>query len=650
MYESLKWNFGPGSSGAYGPNDSMITTFKGNKYHSLAREVIQNSLDAVLDRTKPVRVEFSLFELGRDELPSIFEIEETIDRCQQNFSNVAAFNKFCDAAKTVLSEPSITCMRIGDYNTKGLEYGDGQTAFFAFMQAVGFTQKATAGAGGSFGFGKGAYYAASVLRTLMVSSVYGETSTDFVFQGKTRLTTHYDAAGEKKDYIGLFGGDDETPILDPNSVPKFFRREERGTDVILLGFDDNEHTWREHLIKSVLNNFWLAILDNNLVVEVDGILIDSANIERLSEELFDQSDDGKASDPETWNPLPYLRAVKYQGSVNHRVFNGLLPTLGKVTLYVYLGENLPNRTVYLRSPKMTVYKRGRNRAINYVAVFVCDDETGNIILREMENPEHNEWKKTNFLDGDAPHRSAVAAESELRSFVSDSLDQLQSSEAGSRHHIWGLDEYLSIPEDLLPDQDGEGNHGADGKETDGEATEDETAIESTRKNEDPVKLKIPVRKPVVPQPTSGDPTSGDEDIFAGGLQGGDGPPPEPNPGPTPGDEPSKGSTDGDKPIRRPIHLRQRVVAQRGKEGQMIHLVKLFSDEVTVADIEFLAGVDNDTSGDESLVVKEALMNGRSLSIGQRGLCDVVLDGGANILMVQFDSDQKYALRIKSYEV
>lgn len=124
----------------------------------------------------------------------------------------------------------------------------------------------------------------------------------------------------------------------------------------------------------------------------------------------------------------------------------------------------------------------------------------------------------------------------------------------------------------------------------------------------------------------------------------------PSPGPNPGDEPAGGLNDGTQPVRKPIKLRQRVVAQRNSDGKMVHLVKLFSDEVTIADIEFLAGVDNDNGGDEALVVRAAKMNGISVSIGQRGLYDVPLDKGSNIVSVEFDSDQKYALRIRSYEV
>ncbi len=650
MYESLLWTFGPSGSEDHGPKDSITTTFKGNKYYSLAREVIQNSLDAVLDETKPVKVEFSLFELHRDELPNLFDLKCTVRLCRENFPNVPAFVKFCNAAEDVLSEESITCLRIGDFNTKGLEYGEGKTAFYAFMKAVGFTQKSTSGSGGSFGFGKGAYYAASVLRTLIISSVYGETTDDFVFQGKARLTTHLDSDGVKKDYTGLFGGDDIEPILDPTLVPEFLRRTVRGTDVILVGFDDNEQTWRDHLIRSVINNFWLAILDGKLVVEVEGTTIEKENIERLAETFFHPLDDGKLNDPETWSPLPYIKAVKYKESPNNRFFEKTLPTLGKVQLFLYLHENLQNRTVFMRRPKMTVFKKTRNRSVNYAGVFVCDDDNGNEILREMENPEHNEWRKTNYLDGETPHRSATAAENEYKAFVTDCLDELQSDKFGSRRQILGLDEYLSIPEDLLPDQDGEGNEGSDGSNDQEETGETETAVEGTAIKEEPAKMKITVRKPVVPQPATGEPGEGDEKIFTGGQHGGDGDGGTKEPGPNPGGEASTGNVQGTNPIKKPLRLRQRVVAQKTPEGRIVHIVKLFSESQAIADVEFLAGVDNDTGGDDSLVIRAASKNDLPLAFRDNTLSDVWIDSGENVLRIEFDSDQKHALRVRSYEV
>lgn len=50
------WHFDRQTGAEEGPNDALIQNFKESPYTSLIRESIQNSLDAVYDRTQPVRV------------------------------------------------------------------------------------------------------------------------------------------------------------------------------------------------------------------------------------------------------------------------------------------------------------------------------------------------------------------------------------------------------------------------------------------------------------------------------------------------------------------------------------------------------------------------------------------------------------------
>jgi hypothetical protein len=271
MTNNLNWHFGQSAAEKHGPNDSITTTFKGDKYYSLAREVLQNSIDAVDDKTNPVKVTFSYFELKKSELESFWSLRNNLEACQNYFSSHENFKKFCEAGKSEFDNGKIKCLKISDYNTSGLEYSDGtESKFFGFMESVGVTNKSNAGSGGSFGFGKGAYYAASTIRTIVVSSIYGDDSQ--IFQGKARLTTHKDDNGELKDYTGLFGLENGNPVTDSELIPTVFKREEKGTDIIIMGFHDTED-WVKSLVKSVLNNFWLAIWEEKLIVTLCATLI-----------------------------------------------------------------------------------------------------------------------------------------------------------------------------------------------------------------------------------------------------------------------------------------------------------------------------------------------------------------------------------------
>lgn len=659
MSIALRWYFGASGSEHHGPNDSIMTTFKGNKYYSLAREVIQNSLDAV-DRSKqrPVKVSFSLEELIPDQIPGFAALKNEIRLCAEFYNDDEKFKAFCATAEELLAGAAITCLRISDYNTVGMAYnkeGD-KSPFYAFMKAVGFNLKASQGAGGSFGYGKGAYYAASRLRSVFVSGIYGDNQ--YIFQGKARLTTHKDPTGTLKDYSGLYGLGDGSPVTSLDDIPDVFKRTEKGTDIIIMGFHQ-ETDWKDSLIKSVLNNFWLSILEEKLVVEVDSTVITKDNLEEIISHYYNENSyDGGIHDPETWNPYPYFKAVKYNPGANTKYFQDILPTLGPVKFYILLKEGLPNRTVYLRNPKMIVFKKTDNKGFNYAAVFVCDNEKGNGILRQMENPQHNEWKKNNYADNDTPHPDARRAEEELKAFVKKSLDRLMTAESEKSQKIAGLDNYLAIPEDLLAEN--EGNADAEKGSTVSTATmPTETAVETTRKETvAPVTLAVKKNTSVAatadghPDLEADNPGLGslppETIVGAGGNEGNEKESP-------PGDDFGKTATPADESkehkTRRPLPIRYRVIAQVNPDGEIRHLLKIHSAKEASAEIELYAGVDNESdSGDNMLSIGSATINSLPLLIRDNKITAIPLLNGWNLIDVGFDSNQKHALKLKSYEI
>jgi hypothetical protein len=65
---------------------------------------------------------------------------------------------------------AIPYLRVADYNTKGMTYSENDTksTFYAFVKAIGVTVKDETGArGGSFGYGKAAYYKMSPFSTVL---------------------------------------------------------------------------------------------------------------------------------------------------------------------------------------------------------------------------------------------------------------------------------------------------------------------------------------------------------------------------------------------------------------------------------------------------------------------------------------------------
>ena len=70
------WQFPRNEAGEHeGPNDAGITHFMNSRKDSVIRETIQNSLDARLDLSKPVKVKF---EISR-RAPSDFAVPSLIE-------------------------------------------------------------------------------------------------------------------------------------------------------------------------------------------------------------------------------------------------------------------------------------------------------------------------------------------------------------------------------------------------------------------------------------------------------------------------------------------------------------------------------------------------------------------------------------------
>ena len=84
--KGCRWHFAPQEGGREdGPNDAMMQNFKASPYKALVREAVQNSLDAVLDSTKPVRVEFTFANLNARSFNNFFALQEHILECKEYF-------------------------------------------------------------------------------------------------------------------------------------------------------------------------------------------------------------------------------------------------------------------------------------------------------------------------------------------------------------------------------------------------------------------------------------------------------------------------------------------------------------------------------------------------------------------------------------
>jgi len=220
MSKEFKWLFVVDPKSSHKAfNNSDLERFKNNRFKSLAREVIQNSIDARRDKTRPVRVEFNTLTKDTSDIPDrvglLHKVVACIPTAKQDKNRKEAEAWFKEAKK-ILEGKKLDILQMSDYNTVGIagpcELGN---PFFSYMKAMGDSVKPDSTAGGSHGIGKRAPLVCSKLRTHITSTRYLDIQTEkehFLAQGYSVLISHIETLGNGKkrtiDNEGYWGDTD----------------------------------------------------------------------------------------------------------------------------------------------------------------------------------------------------------------------------------------------------------------------------------------------------------------------------------------------------------------------------------------------------------------------------------------------------------
>ncbi len=472
MSNKPNWEFvSTGGGRDDGINNAMIEQFSGNYNYSLAREVIQNSVDAKpKENNEPVTVVFNLEEFKRKEFPGQDTLLEALNAGKKYYKDDAKAQEFLAKAISCLENDVIPFLKISDFNTTGLKGmdDDKKGGWYNLVKATGSSPKLEGG--GSFGIGKGAPFAASNLRVVFYSTLKDDGFTKF--QGIAELVSHEVDKGIKRG-VGSYGFG-QGSLANPKDIPENFRRKGKtGTDIFIAGYK-NEKGWQKSLVQSVLRNFWYAISQNDLIVKVESQVINKDNLEKLLIDHFVTEKFKDEIEPKG-NPLQYYLAFK-----KGKEFQEKLATLGNVKFYFYQTEEHLNHVAMIRNSHMVIYSRRFNFPGNYAGVFICDDEKGSKELRKMEPPAHDKWITERNKD-----KGAKAME-EIIVFVRECLDQMKITKSSG---------VLDIPElyKYLPYDDG-----ADAGE--GEGVSAYTGEEAEEESSKQIQKKEIFEKPVVISP------------------------------------------------------------------------------------------------------------------------------------------------------
>ncbi len=490
------WHF-PTTDGGDGDgiSDAALETFEGDRERYIARECIQNSLDARYDYSQPVRVEFRKFTLPTSSVPGISELKDIFARARDFSNNQDRSKQFYDTAISSLERKKIDILKISDYNTTGLMGSDDDTSggWYRLVRATGVSSM-TGDGGGSFGIGKGAPFAFSALHTVYYSTF--NVDGGVAFQGKTRISSFRDDTNDIRRGVGQFGeknpaGRGVCAVRDLNGIPEVFQRQKHGTDVFVIGCKVANDEWSKAILRSVLDSFWMAIHNGILTVDVidnDEILysITSDNVGDLINEF--------ASDDE------YTRLF-YRAVVDPtEKFEADLPLLGKVELYVKLGEG-PKHIQGMRRSLMKIHTISRLRVMpdDFVGVFVARDEAGNKNLRNLEPPAHDKWDEKRAGDNMASYEAFKNA----RSWIIDSLRDLASKRTGILEEIPDLSRYL--PEDIERD-DLDETPSSSGQNIGAEKNRETADVVTAQGHEEqtPARSTITNRAPIIKPATASD--------------------------------------------------------------------------------------------------------------------------------------------------
>lgn len=375
-----------------GFNDSGIETFSANSIQSMVREVIQNSIDQQIS-AHPVVVEFELFQTDQAGIPGGRQLVSIFKKCLKAAEGTPNAEAFFRQAIQLMERP-IDVLRVSDFYTTGLvgaETDDAKTSWHQLVKGRGSSNKIMA-SGGSFGIGKAAPLACSYFHTIFYASRAGDVDS---YVGVSRLLS-FEEEGREGPYTtigtGFYSATERmNAILEPFGMGGF-ERTQQGTDIYILALE-NEKNLYGVIRRAVLENFFVAIEQKRLVVQIGQEVVDQRNlaqkIARLDDKKYGALKDYydlliHQNDDEDIRVIP-LNAEEYGKEFGIQD--------GECTLLLRQGEDLNQRVLMTRRTGMTLFPQSRlGNSISYTGLLLIQGNRMNEIFKAMEMPAHDKWE------------------------------------------------------------------------------------------------------------------------------------------------------------------------------------------------------------------------------------------------------------------
>ncbi len=446
MFDSFrakpKWKFIENGYGNESSLDSTdVETFKKDPIASLARESCQNSIDARRN-DEPVKIVFKSFLIKTNSIPGIKELKEELIACRDSHEKNTKYYKKFDSMISCVEREEILCLRISDFNTKGLEgvaTNDRNKAFYYLTKGNGLTTKISSNSGGSKGIGKFASFVASDLQTVFYATLNENNEKGYIGISKLASRLLNQETGMCTTGYGYFCRSEKVlPILETLVLDKYFVRDKYGTDIYVIGFRAEEN-WRAAIISKILDSFMCAIQYGDLEVEVDGIEI---NKEKLQSIVYN---DSYIIPSEKKNIL-----AQYVLLNNEFVHTKTVDIKGYGNVKIYLkdfdrqNENFAiNKCIMVRYPYMKITDFKIPFAKPCSALCIIEKNELNSMLREVENPQHTDWEPNRITDDTELRREIKRVIKEIKDQVQIFADEVLLSGDKEEIDIDGAGDYLA---------------------------------------------------------------------------------------------------------------------------------------------------------------------------------------------------------------
>lgn len=391
--------------------DHSLKDFFERGVEGLVRENIQNSLDAKdLDKNLPVKVEINSGVLKMSEIPGINDLIVHINSLKSK--NEYAHETIENMLRVIKDHQSIKqdipYLSFEDSNTTGLtgvprkDMLDTDGSWFSYAYYRGShhntdMENMKSVSGGSHGVGKISSNAASNLHLM-----YFINKDNFGNENISGNISLIDHKVDGKCYTG--NGIFTKFVKEDNQIPKFypptnnyaypFCKESQGLKII-IPFLSSKYNNINKIVKSVCDNFFVAILNGELEVSIDEIDINKDTIEDIvkDERFYPVQDRYEMRDDHT--PIYVDTYLNYKLD-DKIIIEDKFDNSYSFDVYYQTDENIKSgRFAIVRKIGMTIENRKVSGFIHngpFSGILIPSDIKTDGYLKKLENASHTKFE------------------------------------------------------------------------------------------------------------------------------------------------------------------------------------------------------------------------------------------------------------------